>query len=91
MSDRRQEPRERQVWQPHPDQVRECVGVWDFYKDLPEADMPIEEKIRKVISAAEAWKERWDAEERRAFEARNPKRREIAWNASVQAWVERRR
>lgn len=60
--ERRHEARERQFWQPHPDQIRDCAGVAEFYGiDLGPMG---EDAIRRVIVAALAWEERRAHEER---------------------------
>lgn len=90
MTDRRRESRERQPWQPHPDQIASCVGVWEFYKD---SNMPLEDKIRRVIVEAKAWADRDYAEDERAKKAYirasvnrvRQERQEIVWNTAVRA------
>ena len=76
MTDRRKEVRGRQPWQPHPDQVRECAAVWEFYSSKSPShnmtereEIALEDRIRRVLVAAKAWQERWDAEEARAKNA----------------------
>jgi len=61
-TDRRSMPRERQDWQPHPDLIRECAAVAEFYG----ADMGVmgDDVIRRVLVAATAWQQRQDADAR---------------------------
>jgi hypothetical protein len=61
--ERRLVDRARQDWQPDPELVRECAGVFEFYGG--DCGPMGEDVVRRVLSAAAAWHARKDAEERR--------------------------
>lgn len=79
--ERRLLERARQDWQPDPELVRECAGVFEFYG----GDFgPLgEDVVRRVLSAAAAWHARKDAEER----AHARRRGDLELVARVQEYV----
>src|SRR3990167_9177530 len=60
--ERRERPRCRPEHMPHPDEVLEACGALTFYGGDPG---PMgEDAVRRVLTAAAAWRERRESEER---------------------------